>query len=129
MSINSHYYSLTMAKVAELKMRARNRAIKEYKEPKSPAKTALERKRRMRNKSAFITRQTERHYVELLSQHIKKVETGRDHAAHVIRITNAQCQQLRFYERQLEAALRTIRKCKMSPDDAGNIIDQVLAMN
>lgn len=124
---NLQYYSLTMSKIVELKMRARSRAIREYKEPKTPAETALERKRQMRNKSAFITRQKERHYVALLSQHIKRAERGRDHVAHLVRITNAQCQQLRFYKRQLEAALRNTGTRKMLSD--GKILDQVLSNN
>lgn len=67
--------------VRTLQRRARTLAEREY-SARAPlvsrASTAGERKKRMRNKSAFISRQTQRHYERLLAAHVQAAERDRD---------------------------------------------------
>ena len=96
---------------ADMQRRARAQAVHEYVTgpaldvAANPPVTPVERKRTMRNKSAFISRQTQRHYQRFLSDHIRNAEMERDAAWRQKQSIEEQITVLRNLERQLQNGL------------------------
>lgn len=102
--------------IRDMQKRARTLAEHEYvtgpalEVAANPPVTPVERKRTMRNKSAFISRQTQRHYQRFLSEYITRTEAERDAALKLKNKTEGEVATLRDYEKQLQERLaRTSR--------------------
>ncbi len=68
----------TAAALKALKRRARELAEAEYVPPRGAPACVAEIRKRTRNRSAFVSRQTARHYQRLLAAHVQRVEDERD---------------------------------------------------
>lgn len=91
--------------VSEMQHRARTLAENEYKPPTKQPRTSLDKKRAMRNKSAFITRRTARYYERFLQNCITENEGVRDVKLRLVKNTSAEVQYLRRYVQHLTDAV------------------------
>lgn len=97
--------------IREMQKRARAQAEHEYVTgpaldvAANPPVTPVDRKRTMRNKSAFISRQTQRHYQRFLSEYITEAENQRDAALKQKQKTQAEIAALRDLQLQLQRTL------------------------
>ena len=96
---------------ANMKKRARALAVHEYVTgpalavAANPPATPQDRKKAMRNKSAFISRQTQRYYQQFLAEYITKAEMERDAARRQKESAKAQVDALRGFEQLLQSSL------------------------
>lgn len=93
--------------VRQLQRRARTLAEREYllaprRSLERPTTNTAELKKRMRNRSAFISRQTGRHYERLLVAHVARGEAERDAGAADVRQSAAEVSALRATVAALE---------------------------
>lgn len=73
-----------------------------------PTPTLVDRKRHMRNKSAFISRQTQRHYEILLAEFLQKSESSRDEVLRGCICTFLEIQALQGIEGSLSDQLSSL---------------------
>ncbi len=97
-----------MLAVRALNRRARALAERDYAhDPKrrteAPAVSHVDMKKRMRNRSAFISRQASRHYEKLLVEHVKNGEQERDRAVAQVAKVVGEVECLRMLVATLEA--------------------------
>lgn len=103
-----------------LQRRARALAESEYggrELTQTPATSPRELKKRMRNKSAFISRQTNRHYERLLGDHITRSESERNALLHSCTTAALELDALRAHVQNLEAKIESISASSVITDE------------
>lgn len=105
--------------VCAMQRRARALAMSEYDNRNGMVKSSpsfCERRKRMRNKSAFISRQTHRHYEQLLVELLQSSERERDELLSNCINTSKEIQLLRKLSETLTSNLALLNAPRMNPD-------------